>query len=201
MPDTGFQLPTNNQDRAISGGTVAWFALGNLLSDGPACRFDYDTVDTQSRGCGALDYDFSSIPAGAIIDGIEVRVVDMQQFDPSDADWTHVHLILEDDTDGTENKVSELLPPPLDDTQLTDEVGGPSDLWSETISRADVQDPDWGCFLGAIAAVSEVTSKLFVNTIQMKVYYSPAPSITDVDTDETWDDGDTGLIITGTGFV
>lgn len=27
------------------------------------------------------------------------------------------------------------------------------------------------------------------------------PNITDVDTDETWDDGDTGLVITGTGFV
>lgn len=27
------------------------------------------------------------------------------------------------------------------------------------------------------------------------------PSITDVDTDETWTDGDTGLIITGTGFI
>ncbi len=27
------------------------------------------------------------------------------------------------------------------------------------------------------------------------------PIITDVDTDETWDDGDTGLIVTGTGFV
>jgi hypothetical protein len=27
------------------------------------------------------------------------------------------------------------------------------------------------------------------------------PNITDVDTDEAWDDGDTGLVITGTGFV
>jgi hypothetical protein len=30
---------------------------------------------------------------------------------------------------------------------------------------------------------------------------STGPTITDVDTDETWDDGDTGLVITGTGFV
>ncbi len=29
----------------------------------------------------------------------------------------------------------------------------------------------------------------------------PLPVVTDVDTDEAWVDGDTGLVITGTGFV
>ncbi len=30
---------------------------------------------------------------------------------------------------------------------------------------------------------------------------APPPAVTDVDTDEAWDDGDTGLVATGTGFV
>ena len=34
-----------------------------------------------------------------------------------------------------------------------------------------------------------------------KILIVGGPVITDVDTDETWDDGDTGLVITGTGFV
>lgn len=37
-------------------------------------------------------------------------------------------------------------------------------------------------------------------TIGAMPYQAAGPVITDVDTDETWTDGDTGLVITGTGF-
>jgi hypothetical protein len=81
----------------------------------------------------------------------------------------------------------------------TDEAGGASDLWGETIGVSDVTDVDWGFWVSVVNPDADIEN-INIDFMQMKVYYTPI-SITDVDTDETWDDGDTGLVITGTGFV
>jgi len=40
-----------------------------------------------------------------------------------------------------------------------------------------------------------------INDIVFLILSTITISITDVDGDETWDDGDTGLVITGIGFM
>lgn len=64
-------------------------------------------------------------------------------------------------------------------------------------------------FTGTIGAagtidvtVAGVTSFGYINGIELIITAgSSGPSITDVNTTESWNDGDTGLVITGTGFI
>ena len=59
-------------------------------------------------------------------------------------------------------------------------------------------------FLGFDAAISDTDIQLstWVTEASLKAVWDPTgPTITDVNTTESWTDGDTGLVITGTGFV
>jgi len=168
--NTGWKFPgTAVGDRPISGGTQAWTNPNNVTVDdtSTAAWFSEDGV---SLGLAATNFDFSSIPAGATIDGIEVRVGDYDSPSTSALGWSECRLILADDSDGTENKEAELIDPP---GASTDEVGGYDDLWSEgTITRADVQDSDWGFFLGGTPSGHD--RSIVIDFMQMRVFYTEA---------------------------
>ncbi len=68
--------------------------------------------------------------------------------------------------DGTENKKLELAGPVTADR--TDEAGGGLDLWGETITRADVVNPDFGFFVAILNALAGTVS---VDYLQMRVFY------------------------------
>ena len=51
----------------------------------------------------------------------------------------------------------------------------------------------------AMNTTLSATGDLVVHHFALKA--APGPVITDVDGDETWDDGATGLVITGSNFV
>ena len=156
--------------------------------------------DTDTKGLAATNFDFSSIVAGSTIDGIQVRVGDYSKNNSQIARWIGLKLILADDSDGSVTKHSDLLGFFI--TVRTDEAGFSNDLWGETITRTDVQDSDFGFSVNCDGQTSNGSVSALIDFMQMRVFYTP-PSIdiTDVDGDETWDDGDTGLVITGTGFV
>ncbi len=195
MADTGFLFPGTGANRPIDSNDD-WGVPSRITADnGLTASVQLLTVGESSDGLAASNFDFSSIPTGATIDGIEIRVGDYTAA-LEDLAWDVCKLILADDTDGSENKSSELLD--WTTSNQTDEAGGSSDLWGENITRANVTDVDWGFFVVA-KNISGVPTAL-VDFLQMKVYHTTI-SITDVDGDETWDDGDTGLVITGTGFV
>ena len=193
MADTGFLFPGTGANRPIASNTD-WTDPTNCTADDGSDSSLVFAGFGASDGLAASNFDFSGVPDGSTIDGIEVRVGDYNET-VGDIIWADCKLILADDTDGTEDKFASLIAPTTSDQ--TDEAGSASDLWSETINPSDVKDVDWGFFISVSTAL---ISNMFIDFMQMKVYYTPI-SITDVDTDETWDDGDTGLVITGTGFV
>lgn len=200
MADTGFLFPgTAVGNRTISGSTDDWTGPDNIKADDSSdATAAIDTTSDISAGLAASNFDFSSIPSGSVINGIEIRVGDYDEGSAGDGDFTTLKLILADDSDGSVSKHADLTPPG-GTTDVTDEAGGASDLWSETIGLSDVQDVDWGFFVG----VSESAGSPFfdIDYLQMKVYFTPKPEITDVNTTESWDNGDSGLVITGTDFV
>ena len=201
MADTGFVFPgTAIGDRAITSAVNAWGVPDRIKLDNASYADNTSTgIDELSYGLAASNFDFTSIPSGATIYGIEVKVGDYKLVSSShDFDWTTVKLILADDSDGSVNRFADFTD--WTDTDQTDGSGNSSDLWSETITRTDVTDADWGFFIG-IKNVLAGTSSANVDFMQMKVYYSTSPVITDVNTTESWTDGDTGLVITGTLFV
>lgn len=169
MPDTGWKFPgTAVHNRDISGATHNWASEDNIKADD-----GFDAVASGgiggglSRGLAASNFDFISVPPGATIDGIEIRVGDYG-LTSGTYTWTTVRLILADNSDGSVSKHADLVVP---DTNDTDEAGGAADLWSETINRSDVQDVDWGFFVGSNGATFSI---MHLDFMQMKVYYTEA---------------------------
>jgi len=171
MADTGFLFPgTTAGDRTITGGDSNWLNSGNITADDTSNATWEPSGLQQSNGLAASNFDFSSIPAGSTIDGIEIRAGDFKASVDSPA-WDVLRLILADDSDGTENKNGELIA--WTGSDQTDEAGGSSDLWSETIGLSDVQDVDWGFFVGGSG--DGFGSLLEIDFLQMKVYFTAAP--------------------------
>jgi len=171
MADTGFKFPgTAVGNRAVTSSTKDWLNADNIKAD-DSTDSDSDTplnIGEFTSGLAGSNFDFSSIPAGATIDGIEI------QNKYKEEEFTLfifkiISLILADDSDGSENKFSDLIAPIS--IYTTDEAGGASDLWSETIARSDVQDTDWGWFQSQTSNGSNGTT--FVDFMKMKVYYTP----------------------------
>lgn len=63
--------------------------------------------------------------------------------------------------------------------------------------RSGLADGPWKAATHTIGHDTNFTE----NMMGISLVVNSGISITDVDTDETWGDGDTGLVITGTGFV
>jgi hypothetical protein len=169
MPDTGFVFPsTAVGNRPITDSDLDWTTPSNVTADDTSVAEVGPLSFTQSRGLAATNFDFSSIPAGSIIDGIEIRVGDYVA-PGGNTPWVVVRLILADDSDGSVNRFAELLG--ITTTEQTDEVGGAADLWSETINLADVQNSNWGFFVGCEHQGASARN-VDVDFMQMKVYYT-----------------------------
>jgi len=169
MADTGFLFRgSTTGSRARTGHSTAWSDPGNITADdgSDATWVDDDAVDG-CLGLAGSNFDFSGIAGGSTIDGIEIQIGDYQVDFPF-SDFDDVKLILADDSDGSENKALEITTPT--GTPNTDEAGGASDLWSETIGLSDVQDVDWGFFVAGIEIGSADVWK--IDFMKMKVYYT-----------------------------
>jgi len=196
MPDTGWIFPgTAVGNRVVSGSDRDWSNPDNIKAT-PGGDALITTHPTTSSGLAASNFDFSSISAGAVIDGIEARVGNYRSGVPETMAWSVGKLILADDSDGSVSKHAALLTPTSG--VQTDEIGGASDLWSETISRANVQDVDWGFFVAANTTDSGDTNA--VDFMQMKVYWTLPVTITSVNAGAAWTDGDTNIEIIGTNL-
>ena len=166
MADTGWKFPGTGANRPIAS-QVDWGNPGNVTADdGSTAAVTMGTFGL-SDGLAASNFDFSSIPAGSTIDGIETRVGDYASFEP--VIFVAGNLILADDSDGSVSKHTELAEPSFFNT--TDEMGGAAELWTETPTRTDVTDVDWGFFV-AVQHFAVGIGNITVDFMQMKVYYT-----------------------------
>lgn len=168
MADTGVVYPsTSVGNRTISGGTVDWSSASNIEAK-DSTYASASLAFNLTRGLAGSNYDFSGIPAGSTIDGIEGILGTYGLGGPSSIPVSDFRLILADGSDGSENKEDEMSD--WTSTYGTDTAGGASDLWGETIALSDVQDADWGLFVGADGSAGLVT--VDVDSIAMKIYYT-----------------------------
>lgn len=172
MADTGFIFPgTMVGNRTISGGVQVWFQEDNAkLDDGNFASYSTVLSAVSSFGLAATNFDFSGIPSGATIDGIEIRVGDYNEDSAADFTFEVLRLILADNSDGAISKHADLSVPTSG--AQTDEAGGANDLWTESLSRSDVVDADFGFFIGMDTAAT--FSTINVDFMQMKVFFTPA---------------------------
>ena len=172
MADTGF-IDAGTAAGNRTGGTVDWVNPDNAKTIAALNATVTVNINT-SRGLALTNFGFGAlIPVGSTIDGIEVAV-DNHVKDVGDATWTQLRLILADDTNGAENKASELTQISTIQT-IGDTAGGPTDLWSETITRDDVIDVDWGAFAQVFNDVA-ANSTVSIDRIAMRIFYTPGPS-------------------------
>jgi len=172
MADTGFKFPgTMVGNRPITGSDADWVNPDNAKADdGSITRVSLNGTGTSSSGLAATNFDFSSIPNGAIIDGIEIRVGDYEADSvASQPQWAVVKLILDDDSDGTEDRKNDLSQ--WTASLQTDEAGGIGRRWGESgITVAQVKDVDWGFFIG-VRQNGAGPNFDDIDFVQMKVHY------------------------------
>ncbi len=77
MSDTGFIFPgTMVGNRTIAGSDVDWTSPDNAKADDTSVASANIGPGDESSGLAASNFDFTSIPDSARIDGIEIRVGD-----------------------------------------------------------------------------------------------------------------------------
>jgi hypothetical protein len=172
MPDTGWKLPGTAVGNRASGGSYDWSNPSYITTDDTSYASFFIPVATGfTRGLAGTNYDFSAIPAGSTIDGIECWVGDYYMTNSlTTYGWTEGSLILADDSDGSVSKHAELNT--FSTLIQSDVMGGASELWSETITRGDVTDVDWGFFVRAFGSRVDPGQYIYVDYLRMKVYYT-----------------------------
>ena len=166
--NTGFQFPDTDEmtgDRGV--GDINWATVANATADDGLDTFCVLATGETSKGLECKNFAFS-IPAGATITGVEVQIGDYSDLLVDTIDWLEIRLILSGDTDGTENKAAAM--PDLETGDITGVVGGPNDLWSETLNRSDVQDFDFGCSIHV--AEEGAGGTVLIDFVRMRVFYT-----------------------------
>jgi len=174
--DTGWVFPgTMVGNRTIAGSDTDWSNVDNCKADDSSEAETTSALgeNESSSGLAASNFNFS-IPVGSFITGIEIRFEDVSAPDHSGGGhiFTTIKLILADDSDGSVTETS----PSIVATPQTFDFGGQLDLWSELIGRDDVVNSNFGFFCGSTNNTTFV-SKTQIDSMQMKVYYSPPPIV------------------------
>jgi hypothetical protein len=164
---TGWKFPGSAAGaRTVGGSDVNWSNANNVkLDDGNKATANPASGESTS-GLAANNFDFSVIPAGATISGVEVRVGD-HEFPAATPVWDNCRLIDSDNSDAADNKAGDLSI--SGGTEQTDDVGGWNVHWGQGFTRADVQDADFGFFVSMTAGGPGGLQQ--VDFMQMRVFY------------------------------
>lgn len=133
----------------------------------------YDSGD-QSHVLKLAGYDMSSIPVGSTIDGVIVRVYGAAEMAGAGA----IGLVQLLDTSGAKvgtNQASTEVA--VTTTPTTYTFGTSSDLWGNALTRAWVQDPDFGVAIGFWARAANTDVEF--DAVSIEVFYTaPTPKQT-----------------------
>lgn len=174
----GGGTPGNTGEKFPTSGTTAsespwldndWTSPGSITAnDGTYASVTASTFDSgdQTFVLKAKGFDFSSIPAGATINGVTVRV-------EAHADSTSVGIDLVQLLDTSGAKVGTNKSDTTQRLTTADAVytwGGSTDLWGNALTLAWVQDPDFGVAIGGHAYTAN--SQIFVDYVTVEIDYT-----------------------------
>ncbi len=161
-------------------GTLNWASTSNVLASDNA----YATVDTGAGGDATSKYlkvsDFGfSIPTGSTINGITISIESKHVINDGTGITTHRARIVKNGAIGSTNKTFT-----WSTTEAVQTLGGASDLWGESWTASDLNDPSTGF---AIAVNVEdgggATDVAYIDHITMTVDYTytpPAPLTSEI---------------------
>jgi hypothetical protein len=165
MPSDARVAGTIANDNSI--GVAAWSGLTNIASSNNVDATVTNSPGDISQYLKQTNYPFS-IPAGALIVGIEVYIEHRANGSGRTEDYA-VYLVKGGVISGTNKAVAGSWPG--SDTGRT--YGGPTDLWGLTLTRADVLSSDFGCVISTQETEDKSdddTARIDVSTI--RVYYT-----------------------------
>lgn len=169
MADTGWVSPTQaeNVDRD---GERSWASPTDVLTQNDDQAWSMPYATSYTDWIRAFDFEFS-IPEGATIDGIEVR---MDKYCANGADIitdSSLRLSKDSSTLVGDDKADTVTLWPGSDTDTYIEYGGSADDWNASLTRADVNSEGFGVHFSCYNTESaQKVSK--VDHIQMKVHYT-----------------------------
>lgn len=150
---------------------TAWTNLNNIKAQDGAVATTF-SLSSYTTWIKATNFDFSDIPAGSVITGLEVVIRRRATTSAtSTKDWS-VRLVVPDGNGGTtllSEKADRVTNYP---TVLTDATyGGATDSWGVALSRDMLNDPLFGVYFEAVKTTADVTS---VDDIKIRATYIPA---------------------------
>lgn len=169
MADTGYVTAGTGANNADAGNT-AWSNPGNITTatDSANASANNITKSGTSQYLHATNFDFSSIPVGATIDGIDV----LRREGSSTANvQDHTVQLIVGGTRSGDNKATGTT---WTTSASTETFGGASDLWGLSLSRADVVASNFGVAIRAtnISGSAQPTARIYY--VQIKVHYTEA---------------------------
>lgn len=175
MADTGWVSPNTAANVSRSGATTWWEDVNDALADDEV--YAYADFISETNGYSywlrLTNYGFT-IPSGATIDGIEVRVKRCAQHAELNTNYAYDSALYLRKASGQvgDNKAS---PTHWQTTCAPDEVayyGGSADLWGASWSPSDINDSGFGVDLSCAYSGTEQWCHALVNVIEIKVYYT-----------------------------
>lgn len=164
MADTGWVLPQTGANVTKPDGVITWSNPGNICTTGGATATGAKNITHWLRG---TNFDFSSIPVGATINGIECAI---NRYGNgvnygSDAGLT---LVLAGTAQGTDHISFDYWP-----TTYGEKVyGSSSDMWGTALTLANIQTSTFGVQLAA--SLWNAAGTLYVDYFKLKIYYTAA---------------------------
>jgi hypothetical protein len=176
MATTGPKAPTAASTTSETGWAGnAWLTPQNLYGAGDAAitaaTFD---AGVHSQVLRAYTFDFSVIPDGSTIQGVQV-VIGNAQYATAICALGLAQLL--DEAGARVGTDQYATPVNLTTTDANYTKGGATDTWGNSLTAAWVKDPQFGVGLGIIVGASN-NCDVFIDSVTMEVWYT-APSATD----------------------
>lgn len=174
MASTGFKFAGTGS--SLNTGEDVWSFPERVTADDNSYAMTPDNMSVTSDRLLGSNFDFSAIPDGSTIDGVEFRYRRKAGAIGVALDSTHVRLYSAGSPIGTAKDSAAA----WEGTETATTLGGAADLWGATLTTAIVKastfggaiDVDWG------ATGFPAGGTLDVDSIEMNVHYTaPAGSI------------------------
>jgi hypothetical protein len=162
--ETGWQLPTVGEN--YTDGNPAWTNPNNITTITTATAATNDFLNTSNtRTLIAKTFPFSSIPDGATIDGVAVRV-NMKASIPDSVDYS-AKLVISGAPAGTSLSTSTL----LSSSYTLRTYGNSTANWGNTLTDAIVKASNFG-FSIVIDNPNDSDDNISIASVEMNVYYT-----------------------------
>lgn len=166
MADTGWI--TAGSGAVVSlGGTYSWGNPGNITADDTNNTSCTAAAAGQSQGIRAYNFGIS-LPTGAHIDGVEVRLGDIAKTSGLNAVSPDTLRLVDDSATIVGDNRNTDLSAQISTTPANEDGGGASILWGVNLTKAMVEDADFGFVFGC---AFQAANSCLIDFMQIKVYY------------------------------